>query len=262
MSESNIRFEDGAGYEQMMGKWSQLAGSVFLDWLQAPAGLSWVDIGCGNGAFTEKLIQTCAPSAVCGIDPAPGQLSYARQRDACRMADFQEGSAMALPYANNSFDSAVMALVLFFVPEPAKGVSEMLRVVRPGGSVSAYVWDLLEGGFPLADVQAHMRAMGLTPMLPPSPEVSRMTELHRTWVEAGMESVRVTEIKVERQFTDFDDYWNTALLGSSVGPAIKAMQASDYETLRSGVRQRLHIAAEGQIVVTARANAVTGRKPA
>jgi trans-aconitate methyltransferase len=85
MSEPTIRFDDGAGYEQMMGKWSRLAGDIFLDWLQAPAGLHWLDIGCGNGAFTETLIDRCAPSAISGIDPSEGQLLYARQRPGCRL---------------------------------------------------------------------------------------------------------------------------------------------------------------------------------
>ena len=52
MAESQIRFEDGAAYERAMGNWSRRAGSTFLDWLAVPPGLKWVDIGCGNGAFT------------------------------------------------------------------------------------------------------------------------------------------------------------------------------------------------------------------
>lgn len=55
---------------------------------------------------------------------------------------------MALPCADNGFDAAVMALI-FFVPDPAKGVADMKHVVKPGGAISAYVWDVLEpGGFP------------------------------------------------------------------------------------------------------------------
>ena len=261
MSEPMIRFDDGAGYEQMMGKWSRLAGDIFLDWLQAPAGLRWLDIGCGNGAFTETLIERCAPSAISGIDPSEGQLLYARQRAACRMADFHQGDAMTLPYGNAGFDAAVMALVLFFVPEPAQGVAEMMRVVRPGGTVSAYVWDLLEGGFPLVAIQEQMRAMGKTPMLPPSPEVSRMPVLRQTWTDAGLLSVQTTVIHVQRTFSGFDDYWHTALLGSSVGPVIKALDANEFDTLRSGVQQRLPLQADGQLVISARAHAVTGVVP-
>jgi ubiquinone/menaquinone biosynthesis C-methylase UbiE len=262
MSEQQIRFDDGAGYEQMMGKWSRLAGDVFLDWLQAPKGMNWLDIGCGNGAFTELLIERCAPLAVAGIDPSEGQLAYARERPGCRLAEFQQGDAMSLPYADRSFDAAVMALVIFFVPEPAQGLAEMSRVVRPGGLVSAYAWDILDGGFPLVAIQEQMRSMGKVPMLPPSVEVSRKQVMHQTWVAAGLNEVETTEIRVQRTFKDFEDYWQTALLGSSVGPTIKALAAHDYEALKTGVQQRLeHGSNSGQLVISARANAVRGFVP-
>ena len=261
LADEKIRFDDGAGYEQMMGKWSQLVGAGFLDWLALPAGLKWLDVGCGNGAFTEMLVDRCAPSAISGIDPSEGQLRYARERPASRLASFQLGDAMALPFANHEFDTAVMALVIFFVPDPARGVAEMVRVVRPGGWVSAYAWDILEGGFPLAAVQDQMRAMGITPMLPPSAAVSKMAALRAAWTDGGLESVQTTEITVKRTFADFDDYWRTAMLGSSVGPKVAAMSTADRELLSAGVRDRLGVSGAGQITISARANAVRGRVP-
>ena len=154
MAEQQIRFTDGAGYERMMGIWSRAAGEVFLDWLAPRPGLVWADIGCGNGAFTELVVERCAPVKIHGLDPSPEQLAYARQRHTAGLADFIQGDAMALPLADASVDAATMALVIFFVPEPARGVAEMARVVRPGGSVSAYAWDLLEGakGVQLAEL--------------------------------------------------------------------------------------------------------------
>jgi ubiquinone/menaquinone biosynthesis C-methylase UbiE len=122
---SEIRFDDGAGYERYMGKWSQLAGDTFLDWLAPAPGLRWLDVGCGNGAFTETLVERCAPASVDGIDPAAGQLAHARARPAARIAQFHQGDAMALPFPDDTFDVAVMPLVIFFVPEPAEGVAEM-----------------------------------------------------------------------------------------------------------------------------------------
>ena len=53
-----------------------------------------------------------------------------------------------------------MALVIFFVPEPAKGVAEMVRVIRPGGIVAAYAWDMLGGGFPMKPILSEVRALG------------------------------------------------------------------------------------------------------
>jgi ubiquinone/menaquinone biosynthesis C-methylase UbiE len=74
MAEQQIRFDDGAAYERMMGTWSRLAGDIFLDWLAPRPGLRWIDIGCGSGAFTELLVERCAPAKVQGIDPSEAQL--------------------------------------------------------------------------------------------------------------------------------------------------------------------------------------------
>jgi hypothetical protein len=100
MAQQPIRFDDGAGYERGMGIWSQLAGQVFLDWLASPSGR------CGNGAFTELLIQQCAPAETQGIDPSEAQPSFARTRPAAHGTTFLQGDAMALPFDGGRFDAA------------------------------------------------------------------------------------------------------------------------------------------------------------
>src|SRR5882757_5268502 len=90
MPPEEIRFDDGAAYERYMGKWSQRVGEAFLDWLAPKPGLRWLDIGCGNGAFTEMLVERCAPASIDGIDPSEEQLAYARTRPALRCAQFRQ----------------------------------------------------------------------------------------------------------------------------------------------------------------------------
>jgi ubiquinone/menaquinone biosynthesis C-methylase UbiE len=96
--EQQIRFDDGAAYERMMGIWSRIVGDVFLDWLAPRSGLQWIDVGCGNGAFTELIVARCAPAEVQGIDPSEGQLAFARARSTAGVAEFRPGDAMALPF--------------------------------------------------------------------------------------------------------------------------------------------------------------------
>jgi SAM-dependent methyltransferase len=262
MAENQIRFDDGAGYERMMGIWSRLAGDVFLDWVAPPPGLRWVDIGCGNGAFTELLVDRCAPAEVQGIDPSEAQLSFARTRHKAGVARFQQGDAMGLPFPDRSFDAAVMALVIFFVPEPEKGVAEMQRVVKPGGIISAYAWDMLgEGGFPMEPMQAELRAMGRKPMLPPRPEASRMDALRELWVGAGLTDVETRAITVARSFADFDDFWSSVLIAVSMAQSIKEMPPAEVEQFKARVHARLPADASGRITYTSRANAVKGRVP-
>lgn len=254
-----IRFDDGAAYERYMGVWSRIAGETFLDWLAPEPGLRWLDVGCGNGAFTELLVARCAPAAVDGIDPSEAQLAFARKRPALAAASFRKGDAMAEPYPDDTFDAAVMPLVIFFVPNPAKGVAEMARVVRPGGLVTAYAWDMPGGGFPYELLRLELRAMGAAVPEPPNADASGENAMRSLWTGAGLEAVETHEIAIQRTFVSFDEYWATIRGGPSVGPLLGAMEDDDLARLEARMRSLLAADAAGRIACAARANAVRGR---
>lgn len=262
MSEHRIQFNDGAAYERYMGSWSRSAGDIFLDWLAPHPGLRWIDVGCGSGAFTARLIERCAPAEVHGIDPSEAQLAFAHTRSDAGLARFHQGEASSLPFPNASFDAATMALVIFFVPDPAAGVAEMVRVTCPGGTVAAYAWDIPGGGAPLEPIWAALRTLGVQPPLPPSADVSRLDALHKLWTNAGLEAVATREIIVSRTFADFDDFWTvTATSSGALGTIIASLPAAEVEQLRRHSQERLPASHDGRITQTARANAVKGRLP-
>lgn len=258
MSTNQIRFDDGEAYERYMGKWSQLAGNAFLNWLVPQPGLRWLDVGCGNGAFTELLAEQCTPISLHGVDPAEGQLNFARARPVFQIAQFVHGDAMALPFQDDMFDMAVMPLVIFFVPEPSKGVAEMVRVVRPGGAVTAYAWDMPGGGFPYEALFAEMRSLGIDVPVPPSADASRIDILQDLWIKANLLEVETMEISVQRTFVDFEDYWMTILGAPSVGHKLKAMEPEEIGLLRGRLSTRLQKDGQVPITYSARANAVKG----
>ena len=259
MTEPQIRFDDGAAYERMMGSWSGLAGEIFLDWPAPDPGLRWLDVGCGNGAFTELLVSRCAPAQVQGIDPSEAQLAFARARPSTHMAQFRQGDAMLLPFSDGSFNAAVMALVIFFVPNPARGIAEAARVVGPGGTVAAYAWDLFGGGFPLEPIEAELRALGVTLLELPNPGASRTEALRELWKNAGLDAVETRGIAVQRTFADFEDLWTISSSGSSISPTLAAMTLRDLELLKERVRARLPPDEAGRVICDARANAIKGR---
>ena len=243
-----------------MGTWSQLAGNMFLEWLAQSAALKWVDIGCGNGAFTEIIVNQCAPTVVDGVDPSEEMLAFARKRSARSVAEFREGDAMALPFSDKSFDIATMALVIYFVPDPANGVAEMARVTSPGGTVAAYSWDLTRGAFPMEPVWDEMRALGVTPTSSPSVGASRMEAMRDLWASAGLDAVESKEIVVQRTFADFADFWAITTAGN-LARQFAEMPAPDVELLKARVSSRMPTDAAGRITYSARANALKGLVP-
>jgi ubiquinone/menaquinone biosynthesis C-methylase UbiE len=260
MAEVQIRYDDGVAYERMMGTWSRAAGEIFLDWLAPPLGLRWIDVGCGTGSFTELLIERCVPAEVEGVDPSEAQLSFARARHLGQIAKFQQGDAQALPFSDERFDAAVMALVIFFVPDPAKGIGEMVRVVRPGGTVAAYIWDMPGGGHPLELMHAEMNAMGFTAPWPPRSDITGLKALRRLWIDAALNEIESREITVHRTFADFEDYWTTNTLAATVSQTIAAMAPIELQHLRTRMRAQVIADATGRITCSARVNAIRGSR--
>ena len=263
MNSPGQMFSDGKAYERMMGRWSKLAGAIFLDWLDPPKNLRWVEVGCGNGAFTEELIARCAPAAVTAIDPSEGQLSFARTRPGAKLAQFQLGDAEALPFPDRSFDAAAMALVITFLSDPAKAVAEMARVVRPGGMVATYMWDIPGGGVPLAPIGVALKALGKSdPTQQPSSAASRRDSMQAFWQAAGLQPVETRVIRIPVVYSSFDDFCDSNLV--PIGPAgqvIAAMPPGEKAQLKARLREQLPIAADGRIAYEAFANAVKGKVP-
>jgi SAM-dependent methyltransferase len=256
-----IRFDDGAKYERAVGAWSQKAGDIFLDWLSPAPGLRWLDVGCGNGAFTEQILRRCAPSEVQALDPSEGQLAYARTRPGTVGAHFQRASATDLPFEDGRFDAACMALAISFVPDADRSVREMARVVRPGGTVATYMWDQVGDGSPIEPIFVELRSMGIETTLPPSVHASRIGTLQRLWATAGLEDVKARTIVVERCFDSAGDYWDASTGTGTIRPTLDRLAPDACAELKARLLARLAPSGGGPLTLSARANAITGRKP-
>jgi SAM-dependent methyltransferase len=251
-------FTDGEAYERSMGRWSRQVGILFLDWLDLAKGLKCLDVGCGNGAFTEVLAASVAPSELTGVDPSEEQLAFAKVREGTKLAQFRIGDAQALPLRDGYFDVAIMALVIGFVPDPVRAVSEMARVVRPGGVVAAYMWGAPSSS-PHGPFYPAMRDLGFPVAARPN-NASEIGIMHSLWAQAEMVSIETRTIEIPVTFSDFDDFWisNSAPSGP-VGKAIEKLSAADRERVRSHLRQQLPRDGAGRITYQASANAVKGR---
>jgi ubiquinone/menaquinone biosynthesis C-methylase UbiE len=253
-------FTDGKAYERFMGRWSRRVGEKFLDWIDPPKNLRWIDVGCGNGAFTEVLISRCSPAAVAGVDPSDGQIAYATTRPGTKLAQFRVADAQSLPFADNSFDAAAMALVIAFIPDPVKAAKEMARVVNSGGWVATYMWDIPAGGMPTNPIYVALDSLGIKPPQPPSISYSAQDNMRAVWERAGLQSVETQVIRIPVEYSSFDDFWETA--NTAVGPTGKAihdMTPGMREKFKTRLREVLPVGADGRARYEAFANAVKGR---
>lgn len=255
MSGQTMQFVDGKSYETMMGLWSAEVGNAFLDWLDIPAGKRWIDVGCGNGASTELLVRRVAPAHIEALDPSAQQRDFARQRHQSGVANFRIGTADDLPFADDDFDVAMMALVIFFVPDANAAVDEMARVVRPGGKVAAYAWDILGGGFPYETTHRAMSAAGITPILPPHPEAADLATLEKLWNGAGLADVVTRIFDVSRVYPTFDEYWAVSTSAPGISQVLNQLGAQDVAGVRSRAQEMTGL---GPITIKARAHAVKG----
>ncbi len=255
-------FSDGGAYEKLMGRWSKKVGDQFLDWLNPAPHLNWLDVGCGNGAFTENVIDRCKPSSVTGIDPSEGQIAYARQRPGTAAAKFEIGDAQSLPFAEKQFDITVMALVIIFIPDPAKAIAEQRRVIKPGGTIATYMWDMPGGGFPGIHIYDAFKAMDLPNPRPVNSHLSTKDAMRDIWQKAGLANVETETFHITVSFDSFEDYWETFNLPA--GPQAKMLQslsAQRLDDIRQLLRESLPIAADGRIAFQSFANAVKGQAP-
>lgn len=255
----------GQTYAPYVGRWSRLVGREFVGWLGLPRGLRWLDVGCGTGALSRVILERCAPREVVGIDPSDGYIAYARAHVSDPRARFKVGDARALPFPEAAFDAAVAGLVINSVPDRDRTLAEMRRVVRPGGTVAAYVWDYagemhMMRHFWDAAVALDPGALELEegrrfPIAKPGP----LSGLFR---RAGLRAVEARAVDVPTIFKDFDDYWSPFLGGQGPAPGYcMTLPEERRAALRERIRAGLPIRADGSIHRLARARAVRGVVP-
>jgi ubiquinone/menaquinone biosynthesis C-methylase UbiE len=248
----------GDAYDRFMGRYSRRLAPSFADFAGVEAGQRVLDVGCGSGVLTEELADRVGSEQVSGVDPSPLLAACAERVPG---ADLRQGKAEALPWPDDSFDAAIAQLVIHFMDDPTAGVTEMARVTRPGGVVAASSWDFA-GGMEMLRIYWETARELDHDLSGESRSFGNLEELDALWRELGLEDVQAGPVEVSAGYQDFDELWDTFLLG--VGPAgeyVVSLSAEKQKALREEYRRRLGDPT-GALTLGARAWAARGRVPA
>jgi len=122
------------GYDKQIAFFERIQFDGGREWVGARARGAVLDVAIGTG---RNLPFYAADVQVTGIDVSPAMLNIARERAAELgiSVELVERDAEALPLDDNTFDTVVCALSLCTIPNNARAVAEMARVLKPGGNL-------------------------------------------------------------------------------------------------------------------------------
>ena len=249
-------------YDRFMGRWSRALAVEVITWLNPPPGLRWLDVGCGTGAVSEVVLHRAAPVALIAVDPSSEYADAARSRLGDSRLRVVVAGAEALPVPDSSVEIIACGLVLNFVPDPVAAVREMRRVLVPGGTATAHVWDYSDG----MGMLRHFwdAAIIEDPAAADLDEGRRFPICHpgaldECFTAAGMNDVVVTGIEVPTVFADFDDYWTPFLGGQGPAPSYcRGLSEAAMERVRERLMATVPSQPDGSLRLSARAWVVRG----
>ncbi len=241
--------------------------ALFAEWTPRvidAAGIQrgqWVvDVACGTGVLTQAVADRIGTSGLTvGVDINEGMLNIARQK--APEVEWHQAPAEALPLDDDSFDKVVCQFGLMYFDDQRAALQEMMRVLRPGGSLAVAVWDKLENSPAYAaEEQLFQRVLGEeyadeTPYSLGDPKV-----LQQLFASADISGVKIRTHAGTARFSSIDDWIYTDVMGWTIDDEI---EDEKYESLLREAQQELacFVTPEGKVAFSTPAHIATASKP-
>jgi len=240
----------------LFGQW----GDPVVALADPPPAARFLDVACGTGVVARAAQRRLGPGGrVTGLDRNPGMLAVARK--AAPAADWQEGLAEALPFADASFDSVASQFGIMFFEDRIRALKEMWRVLAPGGRLVVAVWDGLDGSPGYRDM------VGLLERLFGRPAAAALeapfclgdrADFAALFQAAGIPA-RVQTQAGEARFPSIEAWVHTDVKGWTLADMIDAAQ---YRRLQTAAAEALaaYVGADGQVRFAAPAHLAVAEK--
>jgi SAM-dependent methyltransferase len=223
-------------YAQVFAKAADMVVPHLVEAVRAGPNTEAFDLCCGHGNVSKGLIQ--AGAQVTGLDFSPAMLDMARS--AVPGAQFIEGDAMALNFADASFDAVTIGFGIPHVPDPPKVLAEARRVLRPGGLLAFSVWCGPEVDTALGYVFGAIGEYGAPDIaLPPGPganDYADPTFAFPVLEKVGFSDCRQSFVASEWQANDPGAPYDFFLEGTARGGALLRPQPPEHaDAIRAAV---------------------------
>ena len=221
-------------YDRHVGRYNAELARSLIEFAAVRPGQRVLDVGCGPGALSRELATVVGESNVAAVDPSPSFAAAARER--LPGVDVRVAAAEDLPFKNGTFEHALAQLVVNFMADAHKGVSEMARVTRSGGRVAVATWDYADGMTFLRKFWD--AAIATDPHGADVDEAKTMRycqpdELRELFESIGLKDVQTSQATPSGKYQSFDDLW-APLLGG-IGPSgvyVRSLDDAQREAFR------------------------------
>jgi ubiquinone/menaquinone biosynthesis C-methylase UbiE len=225
-------FDDGP-----LGFWDRY-GRRTVERLALTPGAKVLDVGCGSGASAIPAAEAVGPGGhVIGMDLAERLLALARAKAEARNlrnVEFRTGDMETLGFPDGAFDAVVCVFAIFFVPDMARQVKELWRMVRPGGQLAITTWGprMFEPGSGLWWDAVRQARPDLVPAVSPWERITKPDALRQLLRDGGIAQPDVVAEDGRQPFRSADDWW-TVVLGSGYRWTVEQMEPETVDRVRA-----------------------------
>ncbi len=226
-------------------------------------GMRVLDVACGTGVLSLVAADLVKPDgSVVGLDLNPGMLDVG-MRKAPHIV-WQEAPAEAIPFADATFDSVVSQFGLMFFQDKVLGIREMLRVLRPTGTLAIAVWDSLEnvnGYAALTRLLSRLFGDSAAESLRAPYSIGDVQILSSLFSNAGVPEIKITTLEGKARYPSMRVWMEADIRGWTLSDALDDAQ---FELLVSEAESELSpfVTDEGRVLFNSPAHIVTTTKRA